>query len=264
MRAFYILLYILCASIPVYAQESKFTLSAKAYAIQDSKTNQIFMERSIHTLFPMASLTKLGTAFLSLQYLSLEEEISPPSSALVKNTYESKADLLENESYRLKDLLYGLLLPSGNDVARTLALQLEKKGKRFPLIAEEWRSQNDLKFFSFEEPVGLSQKSQTNIMDLLKLLTLLETNTTLFHVLQKKEYTFQSKLGKSIYVKSRTPVHLHKNIQIFGKTGKTKSAGLCFAGFLKKDTRLWKIALLGSDDLEKDLTHSAELVLQIK
>ncbi len=264
MKSFCILLYILGGSFPIYTQESKFPLSAKAYAIQSSQTNQNFMEKSIHTVYPMASLTKLGTAFVSLQHLSLEEEISIPNSALVKNTYESKADLVENESYLLKDLLYGLLLPSGNDVARTLAFQIEKKGKKFPKAAQDWRSQNGLQFFTFEEPVGLSQKSQTNIVDLLKLLSLIEKSNTIFQVIQKKEYSFQSKTGKSIYIKSRTPIHLHKNIHIFGKTGKTKSAGLCFAGFLKKDTHLWKIALLGSDDLEKDLIHASELVLQIK
>jgi serine-type D-Ala-D-Ala carboxypeptidase (penicillin-binding protein 5/6) len=264
MKLLCALLCVLGGSFPIYSQESKFPLSAKAYAIQDSQTNQNFMKKSIYTIYPMASLTKLGTAFLSLEHLSLEGEISIPSSALVKNTYESKADLLENESYLLKDLLYGLLLPSGNDVARTLAFQLEKKGKKFPKASLEWRTQNGLQFFTFEEPVGLSQKSQTNIVDLLKLLSLIEKNITLFNVIQTKEYSFQSKTGKSIYIKNRTPIHHYKNIHIFGKTGKTKSAGLCFAGFLKKDSHLWKIALLGSDDLEKDLIHASELVLQIK
>jgi D-alanyl-D-alanine carboxypeptidase len=250
--------------IQFYAESTTSLLSAKAYAIEDCKTNKILTEKSIQIVYPMASLTKLGTAFVSLDSLSLNEPIQTPSSAIVKNTYESKADILANESYLLKDLLLGLLLPSGNDVARSIATHLETNGNSFYSLSTEWRKKNGLNFFYFEEPVGLSPKSQTNITDLLKILSLIEKNPTLFNVLQTKEYSFKSMSGKSVYVKTRTPILTFKDISIFGKTGKTKSAGLCFAGFLKSNSNLWKIAILGSSDLEKDLSKASEYVSQFQ
>jgi D-alanyl-D-alanine carboxypeptidase (penicillin-binding protein 5/6) len=246
------------------AESATHLLSAKAYAIEDCKTNKILTEKSIHTVYPMASLTKLGTAFVSLDSLSLNEQILTPSSAIVKNSYESKADILANESYLLKDLLFGLLLASGNDVARSIATHLETNRNSFYSLSTEWRKKNGLNFYYFEEPVGLSPKSQTNIFDLLKILSLIEKNPTLFNVLQTKEYSFKSSSGKSIYVKTRTPILTFKDISIFGKTGKTKSAGLCFAGFLKNNSNLWKIAILGSNDLEKDLSKASEYVSQFQ
>jgi len=59
-------------------------------------------------------------------------------------------------------------------------------------------------------------------------------------------------------VLSRTPIHEIGGVKIFGKTGRTKSAGLCFAGFLQKEEALFQIVLLGSEDLEGDFRYFSE------
>ncbi len=235
-------------------------LTAKAYCIQELSSKKIIIEKNSKEAFPMASLTKLGTALMSSEKIEPFEYLKIPSFAIVKNNYESKADLIENESYLFQDLLYGLLLPSGNDVARSLSFQLESKGFKFSNLSKDWIQKNNLSDFYFEESVGLSSKSKTNINDLMIILDLVEKNKNIFNVLQKKEYSFESKNGKSITVKSRTPIFKNKELIIFGKTGRTKSAGQCFAGFFQKKTKLFKIAILGSENLESDLLVSSEFI----
>ncbi len=235
-------------------------LTAKAYCIQDFSSKKIIIEKNRNEAFPMASLTKLGTAVLSTEIIEEQEYIKVPPLAIVKNNYESKADLKVNEYYLYHDLLYGLLLPSGNDVARSISFQLESKGLKFSDLSKEWIKKNNLSTFYFEESVGLSSKSKTNINDLLIILDLVEKNKNIFNVLQKKEYSFSSKNGNEISVKSRTPISKNKDIIIFGKTGRTKSAGQCFGGFFQKKSKYYKIAILGSENLESDLLVSSEFI----
>ena len=235
-------------------------LTAKAYCIQDLASKKIIIEKNSKESFPMASLTKLGTALMSSEKIEPLEYLKIPSSAIVKNNYESKADLIESESYLFQDLLYGLLLPSGNDVARSISFQLETKGFKFSNLSKEWIQKNNLSNFYFEESVGLSSKSKTNIYDLMIILDLIEKNNNIFNVIQKKEYSFQSKNGKAITVKTRTPILKNKEMIIFGKTGRTKSAGQCFAGFFQKKSKYYKIAILGSENLESDLLVSSEFI----
>jgi len=235
-------------------------LTARAYSIQDLSSKKIIIEKNPKESFPMASLTKLGTALMASEKIEPLEYLKTPSFAVVKNNYESKADLIENESYLFQDLLYGLLLPSGNDVARSISHQLESKGIKFSNLSKEWIQKNKLSNYYFEESVGLSNKSKTNIYDLMLILDLIEKNINIFNVLQKKEYSFLSKNGKSITVKTRTPILKNKEIVIFGKTGRTKSAGQCFAGFFQKKSKFYKIAILGSENLESDLLVSSEYI----
>ena len=228
-------------------------ISAKSYSIV--KDYITILEKSTNEIYPMASLTKLGTALLSYELIPKEEYLLVSKDIIITNSYESKADLKENEEYKVSDLYYGLLLPSGNDVAKLLSRRIEQNNYNFSSASEKWRKSNRINHYFFEEPVGLSSNSKTNTSDLIKILTIIENNSFLFNVLQNKEFTFFSKNNIPIKVLSRTPIHFYKNYHIFGKTGKTKTAGQCFAGYIKKDSEIWKIAILGSSNLESDLIN---------
>lgn len=212
----------------------------------------------------MASLTKLGTALLVSETLPSDFYIKVTSEIPITNSYESRAELRADEEYRVGDLYYGLLLPSGNDVARLFAKELERRGVPFSVLAEKWRADNLLGDYIFEEPVGLSSNSRASATGMIKILDKIRQSKILFDVVQTKEYTLSSKLNHKTKVLSRTPIHEVGGVKIFGKTGRTKSAGLCFAGFLQKEDTLFQIVLLGSEDLEGELTFFSEYLRKNK
>lgn len=246
-------------SFPISIFSQNPNIQSKAYIIKNTETGVILSQKSPEWVQPMASLTKLGTALMIFEISNPNEILKASDDVLVKNSYESSAGLKLNEDYYIKDLYYGLLLPSGNDVARLFGKKLESGGKDFNSIVKDWKLKNQLDSFHPAEPVGLSKLSKSNSLDLIKVLDLYLKNPFLFNVLQTREYSFLSLNKDKIRVLSRTPIADFSGIKIFGKTGKTKSAGLCFAGFLSGKS-VYQLVILGSIDLEADLKEASTFI----
>mmetsp|Transcript_5843 Transcript_5843/g.9373 ORF Transcript_5843/g.9373 Transcript_5843/m.9373 type:complete len:172 (+) Transcript_5843:1461-1976(+) len=98
--------------------------SAQSWSIYDQKTNQLLFGKAERERRECASLTKIMTAFVVIRLMErmkLEEttliKVSSDSSSVIGTS----AELVENDTLTLKQLLYGLMLPSGNDAAHCLA-----------------------------------------------------------------------------------------------------------------------------------------------
>ena len=99
-------------------------VSAKAWAIGDARTGKLLWGSRAGAVLPIASTTKLMTAYLVAQRVHkqpklLEETVT--ISAHADATTGSSAKLRAGERIRVGELLYGLLLPSGNDAANAFA-----------------------------------------------------------------------------------------------------------------------------------------------
>jgi serine-type D-Ala-D-Ala carboxypeptidase (penicillin-binding protein 5/6) len=106
-------------------------VSAKAWAVVDGKTGKLLWGSREAEPLPIASTTKVMTARLVLRLAAadakvLDEEVTISERAA--KTTGSSAKIRAGERYAVRDLLYGLLLPSGNDAAVALA---EYFGPRF-------------------------------------------------------------------------------------------------------------------------------------
>ena len=93
--------------------------------IIEPKRNKVLFSKKADETREMASLTKIMTMMVTLK-LSKELKIDMKNtwfrvSALAASTIGTSADLTENQRVTVHDLLYGLMLPSGNDAAMTLA-----------------------------------------------------------------------------------------------------------------------------------------------
>jgi D-alanyl-D-alanine carboxypeptidase (penicillin-binding protein 5/6) len=107
-------------------------VSVRAWAIADGDTGEILWEQEGGRRLPMASTTKMMTALLVARLAKrdasvLEEKVLVSKSA--DETRGSSAGIREGERVPVKDLLYGLLLPSGNDASMAFA---EHFNDRFP------------------------------------------------------------------------------------------------------------------------------------
>ncbi|MCB1177891.1 MAG: hypothetical protein KDK36_09960, partial [Leptospiraceae bacterium] len=159
IKYFTILFISILITSPIYSQK----LSSKAYKVAYMDKGNTITSKNTGKIFPIASLVKLPLVLIADDYFQKEDYIKVPSIKLIYYKPESRANILVGEEYKYSDLLYGLLLPSGNDIARVLEHELKSKGKNFTDLASNWIKKNSLEYTSIKEPIGLSSATSSNI-----------------------------------------------------------------------------------------------------
>ncbi len=238
-------------------------LSSFAYQFKSLQTNKIIIKKSIHKSVPIASINKLFTYFIMKEHFQPNEEILVPNKKLIFYEKESRAELLQNEFYKFSDLIFALLIPSGNDVARVLEIKLNEKNLNYLELSKLWLNNHKFYNTNIVEPIGLSFQTQSTVSDLWKLLEKIYSDAQIFKVLKYETYTIYTKSGKPLFLKNKNPLMKYKNYKIFGKTGSTKKAGFCFLGFIQNmiyPEKIYGIIFLGAKDLEKELISFISLL----
>jgi D-alanyl-D-alanine carboxypeptidase (penicillin-binding protein 5/6) len=95
-------------------------LDARAWVLIDASDGEVLAAHRAQSSYPIASTTKLMTAYVARRDLKLDEQVTAPLY-VPSSPAESLLGLQEGERITVRDLLYGLLLASGNDAAVTLA-----------------------------------------------------------------------------------------------------------------------------------------------
>lgn len=113
------------AWVPVLAEDfgPDLQVNSKHYIVIDADTGEIFASREADEQVAMASLTKVFTAIEALEEGSLDQIIVTDEADLMDST-NSTMGFSPGEEMTLEDLLYGLMLPSGNDAAHAIARAL--------------------------------------------------------------------------------------------------------------------------------------------
>ncbi|HEX6798088.1 MAG TPA: hypothetical protein VF116_10305, partial [Ktedonobacterales bacterium] len=97
-------------------------LSARIALLLDPVTGQVYLAQNADTETPMASTTKIMTALAAISFGNLNRRITVGAdAAALSGTEASVAGLRAGETFALRDLLYALLLPSGDDAAVAIA-----------------------------------------------------------------------------------------------------------------------------------------------
>ena len=110
--------------------------AAGAVVIEQSTGKVLYGKYEDRRLYP-ASTTKILTALLAAEYGDLDETIVVGEEILLAALDGSKAGLEENEEITLRDLVYGLLIHSGNDAANTIAVHIARRVSEKNLPVEE-------------------------------------------------------------------------------------------------------------------------------
>jgi D-alanyl-D-alanine carboxypeptidase (penicillin-binding protein 5/6) len=99
-------------------------VGAQSAAVENAATGRLLWSRGLNTERPMASITKVMTAFLVIRAGHLDRTITIPSAVTgyVRKNDASNAGLRPGDKLTARQLLYGLLLPSGADAAYALAV----------------------------------------------------------------------------------------------------------------------------------------------
>lgn len=96
-------------------------------AVYNVTDKQYIFKNDINKRCYPASITKLITALVALKYMDENDTIVVGNELNMLEMYSSRCDIKRGEKYKLKDILYGLLLPSGGDAAYTIAVNCARK-----------------------------------------------------------------------------------------------------------------------------------------
>ncbi|WP_139904296.1 D-alanyl-D-alanine carboxypeptidase family protein [Clostridium thermarum] len=131
----------------------------------DAKTNRVLYEKNAHILTPMASTTKIVTALVALKYGDLNKKVT--ISAKAANIRGSVVGYKKGEEISLRELIYGLMLRSGNDAAIAIAEGISGSVEQFVQLMNEYATEIGLVDTHFESPHGLdSSMHYTTAYDL--------------------------------------------------------------------------------------------------
>jgi serine-type D-Ala-D-Ala carboxypeptidase (penicillin-binding protein 5/6) len=139
-------------------------LKVKAAYLIDADTGHTLDDFHGETPFPMASTTKIMTAIIAIQMGNLDKVITVHQDAIneVTSNAGSSAGLQAGEKIRLGDLLYGLLLPSGDDAAVAIADALAGRQASFVNIMNVYAYRLRLFQTHYTNPDGLTYYDAQN------------------------------------------------------------------------------------------------------
>jgi serine-type D-Ala-D-Ala carboxypeptidase (penicillin-binding protein 5/6) len=220
-------------------------LDAKAWILIDPRDDSVLASKSANKRLPIASTTKLMTAYLALKSLKPNQMIPAPSYHPSASA-EITLGLRPGERMRVRDLLYGLLLPSASDAAETLAVGVSGSVPAFVQRMNRAAQQLGLTETSYANPIGLDDPDNySSAHDLVTLASILLKNRLFARIVNTPSATLDS--GDHPRTVTSRDTLLNSVPWINGvKTGHTLGAGYVLVGSGTQDSTTLISAVLGT------------------
>ena len=210
-------------------------ITAQGAILMEKSTNRVLLGKNVDLKLPMASCTKILTAITVIENSNLDKIVTIPKQAV--GVEGSSIYLKENEQLTVRELLYGLMLRSGNDCAVALALHVSKSIDNFMSLMNETAKKIGATNSNFETPHGLDSKNHyTTAFDLGLITCYALNNNTFCDIVSSKKV----EIGSTATNNYRVLYNKNKLLNNFEyadgvKTGFTKKSGRCFVGSATKD-----------------------------
>lgn len=226
--------------------EKRVVLSADAAMVMDVESGAILYKKNIHKKRPIASLTKLMTALLTVERTRDDDVVRVSQRAYAAPG--SQMHLLANERVYAKNLLMGLLIRSANDAAIALAEHISGTEEAFVVEMNRKARQMGLFDTQYKNAHGLdAEGAYSSAFDVTLLAKRLIANAKVREIVRQKEATITDVNKKIIHKVQTTNWLLSSPFPVYGvKTGTTEKAGQCFVALVKVRGREYLITVLGS------------------
>lgn len=226
-------------------------ISASGVLVMDAQSGEVIYEVAADTRRPMASLTKIMTALLTLENHELTETVTVP--AIADNIGGSSVHLETGEHFSLRSMLLSLLLPSANDAAYALAVFNGRSVGAFVRKMNERAITLGLTNTHFANPAGLDNPDQYSTPRDLAWLTMAALKNEHFRTLVQTRTARVSSYENRTFDVKNTNEMLHYNEDIYGvKTGTTSAAGECLILLFTESDHPYLLVLLGSKERYTD------------
>lgn len=235
------------------------TLNAKNAIVLERSSNRILFGKSEYEKTPMASTTKIATAIVVIEKESNLNKLVTVSKKAA-SIRGSRLGLSENDKITIKDLLYGLLLCSGNDAAICLAESISGSVENFAYDMNSLANKLNLKNTNFTCPHGLDDENHfTSAYDLAILTNYALNNSTFKQIVGTKNIT--------VYINS-SPKNISNTNELLGytegvygvKTGFTNNAGRCLVSSTRRGNLDIITIVLGCDSKKFRTSDSLKLI----
>ncbi len=215
------------------------TVSATAAYLMDADTGSQLMNKNAQEHLPMASTTKIMTALIAIKMANLNQIVTIKQDAVneVTKNQGSTAQLVVGDQIRLKDLLYGLLLPSGDDAAIAIADAISESPAKFVALMNSYAHRLHLNQTHYIDPDGLTYYAAngkpepghyTSAADLAHLARIALQNPLFAQIVELQTYVLPMSARHHAYVWVNTDTLLSDYAGVIGvKTGYTVEAGYC-------------------------------------
>lgn len=211
-------------------------ISSKAYVVMDMDSGRVLEGKNTDKQYLIASTTKILTAITAIEYGNLEDVVTINDSVL--ESFGSGIYVSIGEKMLLDDLLYGLLLRSGNDAALAIAHHVGGSKESFVFLMNELAKKIGMNDSIFVNPSGLEERDGTGnmstVVDMAKLMQYAMKNHEFRRITSTKEIIVKSDI--------KTYKWINKNKLLFlydyctgGKTGYTKKANRTLVTTASKD-----------------------------
>ncbi len=205
-------------------------INSDALIAMDIDSGRVFYQKNPDQQKLIASTTKIMTCILAIESNKLTDLVEATDEILT--IYGSNIYLEYHEHMLLLDLLYGLMLRSGNDAAMTIAKHIGGSVDNFVVLMNNKAKEIGMKNTTFKNPTGLdddeTKKNISTAYDMALLYRYAYNNQTFRTIVGTKKY--QTTTEKKSYLwKNRADIVLNYDKATGGKTGYTPKAGRILA-----------------------------------
>ena len=265
------------SSTSVYATENKTaetlnpnTLYAKSAVLMDGSSGRVLYEKNGEEFLSNASTTKILTCIVALEHGNLEDIVTVSSYAA--SMPDVQMHIREGENYRLEDLLYSLMLESHNDSAVAIAEHIGGDCRGFSDMMNQKAKEIGCKNTYFLTPNGLDatetitekdgtqriKNHGTTAIDLALIMRycikISEKKDDFLRITETPSHSFYNKIqgedktwsdgNRNFSCQNHNSFLQMMEGAISGKTGFTGKAGYCYVGALKRENKVYIVALL--------------------
>lgn len=223
------------------------TKSASSYILMDSNTGRVLQGKDIHSQRLIASITKIMTATLAIESGKVDDMVVVDSSVL--KAYGSGIYIEVGEEISLKDLIYGLMLRSGNDAAAMIATYVSGSEDNFVELMNEKAKELGMKNTIFYNASGLPtpKGNYSSVYD-MALLTSYAMKNELYREITKTK-SHKVKTNYKTYLWENKNKLLNYDYITGGKTGYTEESGRTLVSSASiDDMNLVVVTIRDSDD----------------
>ena len=222
--------------------------SARSAILMDIDSNRILYEKNIHEQRSVASISKIMTAVIAIESGKLDDKVIIGNE--IKTAYGSGIYIRVGEEMTLRDLLYGLMLRSGNDAALAIANYVGGSVDEFVKLMNKKAKELKMTNTVFNNPSGLDQDkgNYSTAYDMALLTSYAMKLDDYKQITGTKKYTLTTNKNTYSWINKNKLLSLYK-YTTGGKTGFTEIAKRTLVSTATKDnTNLVVVTLNDGND----------------
>lgn len=238
--------------MPYSAGKAMPEVSSHSACVIDIDTGRILAAKNENEKSEPASITKIMTALIALENADIKKVVTIPSAAA--GVEGSSIYIKAGEKYSMEDLLYGLMLRSGNDAATAIAIDVAGSVDAFVEKMNQKAQELGCTGTHFNNPHGLpDEKHYTTAHDMALITAAALRNDTFVKIVSTKNYTAEPDgAGETRSWQNKNKLLWQYEGAIGVKTGYTKSAGKTYVGAAERNGIRIAVVVLGAKDMWGD------------